>query len=105
MDELILLQRSKLGGRDRRNGRKKGIGCRLWIECKGCDGDCSGISCTGLWIDRWTHFVALVVMALATTVISGLALPWLMKTRPLSQRAWEPMPLHELKGSYNYHES
>jgi Kef-type K+ transport system membrane component KefB len=50
-------------------------------------------------------FVALVVMAMATTVISGLALPWLMKTRPLSQRAWEPMPLHELKGSYNYHES
>ena len=50
-------------------------------------------------------FVALVVMALATTVISGLALPWLMKTRPLSRRAWEPIPLHELKGSYNYHES
>jgi Kef-type K+ transport system membrane component KefB len=50
-------------------------------------------------------FVALVVMALATTVISGLALPWLMKTRLLSQRAWEPVPLHELKGSYNYHES
>ena len=50
-------------------------------------------------------FVALVVMALATTVISGLALPWLMKTRPISRRAWEPMPLHELKGSYNYHES
>lgn len=50
-------------------------------------------------------FVALVVMALATTVISGLALPWLMKTRLLSQRAWEPIPLHELKGSYNYHES
>jgi Kef-type K+ transport system membrane component KefB len=54
---------------------------------------------------EWRIFVALVVMALATTVISGLALPWLMKTRPLSQRAWEPMPLHELKGSYNYHES
>jgi Kef-type K+ transport system membrane component KefB len=50
-------------------------------------------------------FVALVVMAMATTVISGLALPWLMKTRPISRRAWEPMPLHELKDSYNYHES
>ena len=50
-------------------------------------------------------FVALVVMALATTVISGLALPWLMKTRSISPRAWEPIPLHELKDSYNYHES
>ncbi len=50
-------------------------------------------------------FVALVIMALATTVISGLTLPWLMKTRPLSQKAWEPLPLHELKDSYNYFES
>jgi Kef-type K+ transport system membrane component KefB len=50
-------------------------------------------------------FVALVVMAMATTVISGLALPWLMKTRPISRRAWKPIPLHELKDSYNYHES
>ena len=49
--------------------------------------------------------MALVIMALATTMISGLALPWLMKTRPLSQKAWEPSPLHELKDSYNYHES
>ncbi len=47
-------------------------------------------------------FVALVIMALATTMISGLALPWLMKTRPLSPRAWEPIPLHEQIGSYNY---
>ncbi len=50
-------------------------------------------------------FVALVIMALATTMISGLALPWLMKTRPLSPKAWEPSPLHELKDSYNYHEN
>ncbi|MHB8118572.1 MAG: cation:proton antiporter [Methanothrix sp.] len=50
-------------------------------------------------------FVALVIMALATTMISGLALPWLMKTRTLSPRAWEPIPLHELKDSYNYHEN
>lgn len=50
-------------------------------------------------------FVALVIMALATTVISGLALPWLMKTRPISPRAWEPIPLHEQMGSYNYCES
>ncbi len=50
-------------------------------------------------------FVALVIMALATTVLSGLALPWLMKTRPLSRRIWEPLPLHEQKGSYNYLES
>ena len=47
-------------------------------------------------------FVALVIMALATTMISGLALPWLMKTRPLSPRAWEPIPLHEQIGYYNY---
>jgi len=47
-------------------------------------------------------FVALVIMALATTMISGLALPWLMKTRPLSPKAWEPIPLHEQIGSYNY---
>jgi Kef-type K+ transport system membrane component KefB len=47
-------------------------------------------------------FVALVIMALVTTAISGLALPWLMKTRPLSRRAWEPLPLHEQIGSYNY---
>jgi len=47
-------------------------------------------------------FVALVIMALATTMISGLALPWLMKTRPLSQKAWEPIPLHEQIGYYNY---
>ncbi len=50
-------------------------------------------------------FVALVIMALATTVISGLTLPRLMKTRPLSQKAWQPLPLHELKDSYNYFES
>jgi Kef-type K+ transport system membrane component KefB len=50
-------------------------------------------------------FVALVIMALATTMISGLALPWLMKTRPLSPRAWEPIPLHEQIGSYNYCEN
>jgi len=47
-------------------------------------------------------FVALVIMALATTMISGLALPWLMKTGPLSPRAWEPIPLHEQIGSYNF---
>jgi Kef-type K+ transport system membrane component KefB len=50
-------------------------------------------------------FVALVIMALATTVISGLALPWLTKTRPLSRKAWEPLPLHEQMGSYNYLDS
>ncbi|MDD1749842.1 MAG: cation:proton antiporter, partial [Methanothrix sp.] len=50
-------------------------------------------------------FVALVIMALATTMISGLALPWLMNTRPLSRRAWEPIPLHEQIGSYNYCEN
>ncbi len=50
----------------RSNGAKKGIGGRLWTECQG-------------------HiFVALVIMALATTMISGLALSWHMKTRPLS---------------------
>ncbi|MDD2755138.1 MAG: cation:proton antiporter [Methanothrix sp.] len=47
-------------------------------------------------------FVALVIMALATTMISGLTLPWLMKTRPLSRKAWEPIPLHEQIGYYNY---
>jgi len=50
-------------------------------------------------------FVALVVMALATTAISGLSLPWLMKMRPISQKAWDPLPLHEQMGSYNYLES
>lgn len=50
-------------------------------------------------------FVALVVMALATTAISGFALPRLIGTRPLSQNAWEPVPIHELRGSYNYYES
>ncbi|MDD1761729.1 MAG: cation:proton antiporter [Methanothrix sp.] len=50
-------------------------------------------------------FVALVIMALVTTMISGLALPRLMKTRPISQKAWEPLPLHEQMGSYNYLES
>jgi len=49
-------------------------------------------------------FVALVIMALATTMISGLTLPWLMKTRPISMRAWDPLPLHEQMGSYNYME-
>lgn len=38
-------------------------------------------------------------------MISGLALPWLMKTRALSRKAWEPLPLHEQMGSYNYLES
>jgi Kef-type K+ transport system membrane component KefB len=50
-------------------------------------------------------FVALVVMALATTAISGLSLPRLMKMRPISQRAWDPLPLHEQMGSYNYLDS
>ena len=50
-------------------------------------------------------FVALVIMALATTAITGLTLPWLVETRPISQRAWTPLPLHELKGSYNYFET
>ena len=50
-------------------------------------------------------FVALVIMALATTVISGLTLPWLMETRPISQKVWDPLPLHEQMGSYNYLES
>lgn len=50
-------------------------------------------------------FVALVIMALATTVITGLTLPWLIETRPISRRAWTPLPLHELKGSYNYFET
>lgn len=50
-------------------------------------------------------FVALVIMALGTTVISSLGLPWLMKTGPVSSRAWEPLPLHEQAGSYNYLES
>jgi Kef-type K+ transport system membrane component KefB len=57
----------------------------------------------GLIEDR--VFVALVIMALATTAISGLILPWLMKTRPISQRAWDPLPLHEQMGSYNYLEN
>lgn len=47
-------------------------------------------------------FMALVIMALATTMISGMALPWLMKTRPLSGKAWEPIPFHEQIGYYNY---
>lgn len=50
-------------------------------------------------------FVALIVMALATTAISGLTLPRLMKKRPISMRAWDPLPLHEQMGSYNYLES
>jgi Kef-type K+ transport system membrane component KefB len=50
-------------------------------------------------------FVALVIMALATTVISGLTLPWLVEARPISPKAWTPLPLHELKDSYNYFES
>lgn len=50
-------------------------------------------------------FVALVIMALATTVICSIGLPWLMKTRPVSPKAWEPLPLHEQAGSYNYLES
>jgi Kef-type K+ transport system membrane component KefB len=50
-------------------------------------------------------FVALVIMALATTVISGLTLPWLAETRSVSKRAWTPLPLHELKDSYYYFES
>jgi Kef-type K+ transport system membrane component KefB len=50
-------------------------------------------------------FVALVIMALVTTMISGLALPRLMKTRPISRKAWEPLPLHEQMGSYNYLDS
>lgn len=50
-------------------------------------------------------FVALVVMALATTALSALTLPWLMKTRPIRLRAWDPLPLHEQMGSYNYLES
>ncbi|MFZ2473079.1 MAG: cation:proton antiporter [Methanothrix sp.] len=50
-------------------------------------------------------FVALVIMALTTTAICGLALPRLMNTRPLSGKAWEPIPLHEQIGSYNYCEN
>lgn len=50
-------------------------------------------------------FVALVVMALATTMITGFGLPRLMETRPVSRTAWKPLPLHELKDSYNYFES
>lgn len=50
-------------------------------------------------------FVALVIMALATTLMTSLTLPKLMETGPISPRAWEPLPLHELKDSYNYFES
>ena len=50
-------------------------------------------------------FVALVIMALATTVICSIGLPQLMKTRPISAKTWEPLPLHEQAGSYNYLES
>jgi Kef-type K+ transport system membrane component KefB len=50
-------------------------------------------------------FVALVIMALATTIICSIGLPWLMKTHPVSAKAWEPLPLHEQAGSYNYLES
>jgi Kef-type K+ transport system membrane component KefB len=50
-------------------------------------------------------FVALVIMALATTVICSIGLPWLMKTHQVSAKAWEPLPLHEQAGSYNYLES
>lgn len=44
-------------------------------------------------------------MALMTTMISGLALPWPMNMRPLNRRTWEPLPLHEQKGIYNYLEN
>jgi Kef-type K+ transport system membrane component KefB len=50
-------------------------------------------------------FVALVIMALATTVISSIGLPWLLNTHPVSAKAWEPLPLHEQAGSYNYLDS
>ena len=35
-----------LGAMIRRNGGKKGIGGRLWIECTGRDGDCAGNGCS-----------------------------------------------------------
>jgi Kef-type K+ transport system membrane component KefB len=44
-------------------------------------------------------------IALATTVICSIGLPQLMKTRPISAKTWEPLPLHEQAGSYNYLES
>jgi predicted Kef-type K+ transport protein len=48
---------------------------------------------------------SLLLIALATTVICSIGLPWLMKTHPISAKAWEPLPLHEQAGSYNYLES
>lgn len=50
-------------------------------------------------------FVALVIMALGTTVICSLGLPWLLNIGPVSPRAWEPLPLHEQAGSYDCLES
>lgn len=53
-------------------------------------------------------FVALVIMAMATTIISASMIPKFLKDAPLRKRPREiamPLPLHELKDSYNYFES
>ncbi len=52
-------------------------------------------------------FVALVIMALTTSVISGSMIPRLLKTRPYKhlRNVRMPLPIHELKDSYNYFES
>lgn len=53
-------------------------------------------------------FVALVIMALITTIISGSMIPRFLGDAPPRRRPGEiakPLPLHELKDSYNYFES
>lgn len=53
-------------------------------------------------------FVALVFMALVTTIISGSMIPRFLEDEALRKRPQEiamPSPLHELKDSYNYFES
>lgn len=49
-------------------------------------------------------FLALVIMALATTVICSIGLPALLKMPSESPKAWKPLPLHEQINSYNYFE-
>ena len=49
-------------------------------------------------------FFALVIMALATTMICSIGLPVLLKMSPVSLKAWQLLPLHEQVNSYNYFE-
>jgi hypothetical protein len=84
---------------------KKGHSDWIWTKCSRGNGNRFSINSSRLRIDRRARFCGSCSQGPAHNAISGLSIPWLMKTRPISQRSWDPLPPHEKMGSYNYLES